>query len=309
VVCCARLELFPLPGDGSSLSPYSGILTPGTTSDACLLRLSSALQSTGDGNKRMARIIFGPKLTNARVFPAVALKVFREDSLASANALFLGSKTGQTEDDFFAHCVSTQLTSRMAPTLKPILRVFKRYSDHPLALGLSDLCSFSVDGGEPCEEITFPYCLTLQPCIDHFGVREWNAEQKSVPGTRGGNGANDADDGFLDDLQRIPPGSSIYSVFASPDPASVADPSRLQRIGRIVTTSEMIDSPEDDRLFFRHQNKDEDFVLRPEWIADLNTKVSMKDGSKGTSQTLAGWELFEEQIASGTYRDYEIVKK
>lgn len=306
VVCCAKLELFPFPEDRSGgIIPYTGLLSPGTNNECCLLRLSSALQSTGGGNRRMARLLFGPKLTNAKIFPAVVLKVFRRNPADSANALFLGSKTGQVEDDFFAHCVSTQLTSRMAPTLTPILRIFKRYSDHPLALGLSNCCSCSAGNGEACDGVNFPYCLTLQPCIDKFGGRSGNGGQKAVPGTPRYQATKDGDDAFLDDLRSIPPQSIIYNVFASPDPVSVTDPSKLQRIGRIVTTSEMIDSHDDDGLFFRHQNKDEDFLLRPEWKSDLKTKVTMKDGSKGTSQSLAGWELFEEQIESGTYRDFE----
>lgn len=300
VVCCVRLELFPFPVDGiDGVSPYTGLLSPGTTVEYGLLRLSSALRSTGGA--RMARVLFGPKLGHAKLFPAVALKIFRPGTLDSGNVLFLGSKTGQVEDDFFAHCVSTQLTSRMTPTLKPILRIFKKYSDHPLALGLSDVCTYSPEHGEASKKVNFPYCLTLQPRVDKLRNRG-----TCEVGQRGaGNKSQDEPhDVFVDDLRSIPPQSIIYDVFASPDPKSVADPSKLQRIGRIVTTSEVIDSPTDDGLFFRHQNKDEDFLLRPEWKMELNTKVSMKNGTSGTSQSLAGWELFEEQIASGTYRDY-----
>jgi hypothetical protein len=308
VVCCVRLELFPFPVEDKWIDdsrPYTGLLSPGTTVEYGLLRLSSALQATG--GSRMARALFGPKLGHAKLFPAVAMKFFRPGTLDSGNVLFLGSKTGQLENDFFSHCVSTQLTSRMTPTLKPILRIFKRYSDHPLALGLSDFCCHSLPGEVSKEEVNFPFCLTLQPCVDKFRNNRSTSTSDGI--TAGKLSPKEAHDTFLDDLRSIPPQATIYDVYASPDPKSVADPSKLQRIGRIVTTSEMIDSPNDDGLFFRHQNKDEDFLLRPEWKVELNTTVTMKDGSTGTSQSLAGWELFEEQIATGTYRDYESTKE
>lgn len=320
VVCCARLELFPQPTLSSSSSAfiaadapakaYTGVLQPGTTSESCLLRLSSALQPTGQGQNRLARTLFGKKLANAKLFPAVSLKVFRDRQDPSANALFLGSKTGQVEEDFFAHCVCTQLTSRMTTTLKPIVNLFRKYSQHPLSIGLSDFCKAANDNNESVEtkgkgcsgggsstsrsETTnFPYCLTLQPAVP----KDWRTNM-ILPDNK--------NDSFVDDLLSIPAGSALYDVFASPDPRSVPDSSRLQRIGRVISTSEMVYSGPEDGLFFRHQKKDEDFERRPGWNDELRTtRVALDDGTTGRVVELCGWELMEQQIAKQCYVNFE----
>jgi hypothetical protein len=187
--------------------------------------------------------------------------------------------------------LSSQLTSRMPVTLKPIVRIFKKYSQHPLALGLSNLCSYDAEG-EMASDLNFPFCLTLKPKVKTNPLAEEQDDSTTL-------------DSFLDDIHKIPPGTVLYDIFASPDPLSVADASKLQRIGRLVTTSRMKESPQDDGLFFRHQKKDEDFALRPHWKQDLDNKVVLKDGTKGTAATLAGWGLFEHQIHDGGYVDFE----
>ena len=296
VVCSAKLELFPFP-EGMKGRPYSGLLTPGTTVQHCLVRLSSALQPMDMGkNKRIAKVMFGDKLTSAKIFPGVAVKLFRSQQ-NSGNMLFLGSKVGQAEDEFFAHCLSTQITTRMPVTLKPILQVFKRYSELPTALGLSDMCTYGANG-EMANHLNFPFCLTLHPRVRTKvrGGREMEDED---------NGMLEPLDSFLDDMLSIPPGTVLYDLFASPDPLSVMNVNKLQRIGRLISTSTMQMSPHDDGLFFRHQKKDEDFALRPEWNNDLATNVALKDGTRGTAASLAGWELFEHQIHQGGYVDFE----
>jgi hypothetical protein len=247
-------------------------------------------------NKRIAKVMFGEKLTSAKIFPGVAIKLFRTKQ-NSGNMLFLGSKVGQTEDEFFAHCLCTQITSRMPVTLKPILQIFKRYSDLPTALGLSDLCTYAANGAM-ADDLNFPFCLTLHPRVRTkvIGLRDTEEEDNST---------SEALDSFLDDVQQIPAGTTLYDLFASPDPLSVTNVSKLQRIGRLVSTSPMHSSPQDDGLFFRHQKKDEDFALRPDWEDDLDAPVVLNDGSKGTAASLAGWELFEQQIHQGGHVDFE----
>jgi hypothetical protein len=266
------------------------------------------MDNNANKNSRVARMLFGAKLSNAKLFPAVAIKVFRGgQQMDSANTLFLGCKVGQQEDNFFAHCVCSQLTSRMPVTLKPILRIFKKYSEHPLALGTSNMCTYNANG-DMSEDLNFPFCLTLKPCVNSSS---YSTEEKAATTSKQQTNQNQQDttkvvlDSFLDDICKIPAGTVLYDIFASPDPLSVASVHKLQRIGRIIATSEMRLSPPDDGLFFRHQKKDEDFQLRPHWKQDLSTQVVLKDGTKGTAATLAGWELFEHQIQDGGYVDFE----
>jgi len=285
MVCCAKLELFPQPSNSSAA--YTGLLAPGTTSQDCLVRLSSALQPT-DTNSSMARLVFGKKLTKAKLFPSVAIKIFRGGGVESGNILCLGKKIGQPEDDFFAHCVCTQITSRMPTTLKPIASLFKKYSDYPFLLGLSHLSEYNAEG-ERCLHPNFPFCLTLKPKVEM---------KKSI--------SKSSDSSFLNDIESLPTGTVLYDLFASPNPMSVVDPNKLQRIGRLVTTSEMTPSPPNDGLIFRHQVKDDDFALRSSWQKEaLETKVRLKDGSVGPVAAVAGCNFFENQIQHNLFVDFE----
>jgi hypothetical protein len=210
---------------------------------------------------------------------------------------------GQVEDDFFAHCVCTQLSKRMPRTLRPVVNLFAKYSDHPLALGISDFCAYD-SNGTVSDDHGFPFCMTLSPASKS---KIKSSETVVAAKTQAKKGEKQVEklDSFLDDILDIPVGTVLYDIFASPDPLSVGDGKKLQRIGRIVTTSEMIESAPDDGIFFRHQRKDEDLQLRPHWKDDLATKVVLKDGTKGTAANLAGWELFEHLIQDGGYMDYE----
>lgn len=302
VVCTAKIELFDFPSEGIKGRPYSGLLQPGTTVEHCLVRLSSALQPVDMGNnQRVAKLMFGDKLANAKIFPSVAIKILRTEQ-NSANALFLGSKVGQKEDEFFSHCLSTQLTSKMPLAMKPIAGYFKKYSQYPLAIGLSDLCSYDADG-KMVEDLNFPFCLTLHPKV-RTKINFGRTSGLFRSGMEDDN-TNKSQDSFLDDIRAVGKGSTLYDIYASPDPHSVVNPEKLQRIGRVVSTSAMKTSPHDDGIFFRHQKKDEDFALRPQWKEDLDTKVVLKDGEQGTVATFTGWRLFEEQIQEGTYKDFE----
>ena len=307
VVCQATLELFPFPSECDA-KPYTGLLTPGTNINHCIVRLSSALPPS-EVSSRVGRMILGTKLSGAKVFPAVAFKVFRGNDVPSGNLLFLGCKVGQVEDNFFAHCLCTQLTKRMPPTLRPVLGLFAKYSDHPLALGISDFCTFD-QLGNACKDINFPFAVTLSPPL--WEIKDKRHERQNE---KKGLESNDKEmkqpkifdrlDSSMDDLSSIPIGTVIYDIFASPDPLSVGDGTKLQRIGQIRTSSEMMESLSDDGLFFRHQKKDDDYELRPDWRQNLGAKIVLNDGTEGTVATLAGWELFEGLIQEGEYVDFQ----
>ena len=257
-------------------------------------------QAEGSNNSRLAKVVLGNKLSNAKLFPAVAIKVMRSHR-PSANLLCLGSKVGQPEDDFFAHCQSTQITSKMPTTFKPILKIFQRYSDYPLGLGLSDLCQSDDDD----TATNFPFCLTLKPTVTGASP----PLPPPVVTTNHGEAPPPPPSSFIQQILQIPPNSTIYDLYASPTPESVDDASQLQRIGRLVTTSEFIPSPGNDGLFFRHQKKDEDLDLRPQWRSTLQQRIQVPDGTIGTIEALAGWKLFEQQIALGTFVDFEGASK
>jgi hypothetical protein len=319
-VCRAKLELFPLP-DNYAGSPYTGLLQPGTNSEHCILRLSSAMRPPNlEITSSWARTLLyasGEKLRNAKLFPTAALKVFRQD-VQSGNLLFGGSKIGQREADYFAHCQASSMTERMPRLVKPFVKKFWRYSDHPLSLGTSEFCTHRNDGsateteGDFQTEVNFPFAVILRPCKNRNSTASSTASTTTTTPVSSSNSTTtdafaDSFDAFLDDVLSTPAGTVLFDVFACPDPFAVPDPSKLQRIGRITTTSEMIQSAPDDGLFFRHQKKEEDYDLRPSWREALKAQVSMDAGKvKGTIGQLAGWKLFEEHINKETYENFEM---
>lgn len=314
-VCCAKIELFPFPtkivAAALANKPYTGLLTPGTTVEHCMVRLSSAIRPLEQGiesdfARTMIRNAVGEKLANAKIVPGAAIKAFRGNNVPSGNLLFLGSKVGQREEDYFAHCLSTSMTEKMPTVALPFLRKFSRYSSHPLALGCSDWCAQDAEGNDHTteEHQNFPYIITLKPVIERPTMT--TATAAAVATTSGTKRNSATFDSFIDEVTTIPVGTTLFDLYASPDPESVGDPSRIQRIGRIMTTSEMISSAPTDGIFFRHQIKEEDFELRPEWKSGIDRKVAMDGGkTKGTVGKLAGWRLFEEDIALGQYVDFE----
>mmetsp|Transcript_643 Transcript_643/g.959 ORF Transcript_643/g.959 Transcript_643/m.959 type:complete len:285 (+) Transcript_643:595-1449(+) len=240
----------------------------------------------------------GDKVRNAKLFPCASLKAFREDGMHSGNLLFAGCKVGQQEEDFFAHCLCTQVTEQMPFGLKPFLKKFYTYSDYPLSLGVSDWC-IGNQSGETAEPY-FPFALVLSPS-HHLPGRSAGQEAANTSETE-----QTSFDAFIDNATEIPCGTILYDVYACPNPSVVPDPSKLERIGRVVSTSEMIPSGKDDGLFFRHQKKEEDYALRPNWKRAIKAPCSIHNGKRtGCISKIAGWRLFEEHIAKAEYLDYE----
>eukprot|EP00977_Amphora_coffeiformis_P010361 scaffold2418_cov175-Amphora_coffeaeformis.AAC.17 len=297
-VCQIRMELFACP-DG--LRPYTGLLTPGTTLEHGIIRLSSAMKPPGEAlESAWARAVLyaaGHKLRNAKLFPCAAMKFWRNNGQASGNLLFGGSKIGQRETDYFCHCQSTTMTERMPRGVKPFVRKFWKYSDYPLSLGVSEFCSSNVDGEAP-DELNFPFSLILKPCLDLKDAIACDGSTED---------ADSAFDHFLDRVLQVRAGTILFDVYACADPHDVPDPSKLQRIGRIITTSAMLPSVPSDGIFFKHQKKEDDYQLRPTWREALQSNISIDNGqTKGTVGQLAGWKLFEQHIELGTYIDFEM---
>lgn len=183
------------------------------------------------------------------------------------------------------------MTERVPLAMKPFIRKFYSYSENPLSLGVSDFCRDDGNSGI----ISFPYVVMLCPV--------YNPEQnKDGTGIR-----EDTDfDHFLDDVIDIPLGSTLFDIFVCPEPSSALDGSKIQRIGKIVTTSEIVKSSPEDGLFFRHQKKEEDFDLCPEWKNQVKAKCSPDNGKTvGTIDKLVGATILESLIKEGNFVDFE----
>eukprot|EP00593_Proboscia_inermis_P014733 CAMPEP_0171298656 /NCGR_PEP_ID=MMETSP0816-20121228/7441_1 /TAXON_ID=420281 /ORGANISM="Proboscia inermis, Strain CCAP1064/1" /LENGTH=285 /DNA_ID=CAMNT_0011773867 /DNA_START=77 /DNA_END=934 /DNA_ORIENTATION=- len=265
----------------------------------------------------------GGKLKKAKLFPMVAIKCFRQN-IRSGNLLFAGRKIGQPSLDFFRHCLCTQMTERVPLPLKPFIQKFYSYSVNPLSLGVSDFCS-SNEKGEGVEvevpvplrasstsadvpvgerqPLNFPYVLMIKPV--------YREDRQITPSASTGTSSEEEEssrdfDGFVHDLMKVPSGSVLFDLFACPTPHSALDAKKIQRIGRIVSTSEMIMSCPNDGLFFRHQKKEEDLELRPEWKEEVKARCT-PDGGKtvGTIDRLVGSTILEQLIEARQYIDFE----
>jgi hypothetical protein len=234
--------------------------------------------------------------------------------IPSGNLLLGGSKLGQRESNYFAHCICTTMTEQMPTMIRPLVRKFWTYSDYPLSLGLSDFCYHAYNGSIPePQDWNFPYALLFRPNTALQQKAHAHAHAPPTPSTGTTTTTSSADaafDGFLDQVLHIEPGTVLFDVYACPDPMSVADPTSqqhvLQRIGRITTTTRMLPSGPADGMFFRHQLKEDDYTLRPGWKQALKQKVTMNQGqTTGTIGTLVGWKLFEQQIQQGRFVDFE----
>lgn len=190
------------------------------------------------------------------------------------------------------------MTERVPPLLQPFIKKFYSYSDHPLSLGTSDFCRFDQSGNETTtSDIEFPYVLILKPVYEQ--QHETSVDDDTIIET-------ERFDKFIDNLLTIPNDSTLFDLYACPDPSSALDPSLIQRIGRISTTSEFILSHPNDGLFFRHQKKEEDFELRPLWLDAVNEKCITKCGNvEGTVGRLVGSTYLENCINENKFINFE----
>lgn len=254
-VCLARVQWHS--------NKYSGLFK---RADYCLLRCSSALPSNLSNPSCPMMPVAPGTMSRSVVMPFVALKAFRIGR-GTGNLLFGGRKTGQAEVNYFAHCVCTHFTERCSLAMWPVLSMFRKYSQFPTQSGLSDFASATQDGQEE-EQPRFPWALILRP-VRASGCKE--------------------DRNFLQQLSSIPSGTALYHILACSSPDDAVN-GRLETIGVIHTVSDFVESAHEARLRFRHQLKEEDYVLRPDWKAKLTA-----------AHKNYGWEHFErfEDIAAG----------
>ncbi len=309
-VCCAKMELFGLPDEpkdggtnNNTTTPYTGLLTPGQTNE-CIIRLSSAMKPPAKEQNKFGKFFLnatGGKLRDAKLFPMVALKCFRKGT-HSGNLLFAGRKIGQKSGDFFQHCLCTQMTERVPGLLKPFIRKFYSYSENPLSLGVSDFCALDQHGESEDSNWKnhFPYVVMLMPV--YKGIEPLSVDHDD-------DNYEDFDN-YIDDLLKVPSGSVLFDVYACPTPTCALNARKIQRIGRIVSTSEMILSTPNDGLFFRHQKREDDYILKPEWREQVKATCSPDNGKTvGTIDRLVGATILESLVKANQFVNFECKKE
>lgn len=257
-VCLARVQWYD--------HEYTGLFR---RADYCLLRMSSAMPTKLDRPSAPIMPYAPGTLKEAVLVPFVALKIFRSN-FGSGNLIFGGRKTGQPETDFFAHCVCSHLTEKCSVALWPVLRAFRKHSRYPAQTGLSDAAAVGQDGVR-VPRPRFPWALLLRPGNAAGAI----ASRASKVG--------DVEANFLMQLAALPPGTTVYHIFACPAP-SAAKTGPLQHVGDLFSASRFVESALEARLRFRHQLKEEDYLVETSWEASLTKEHAN-----------FGWEHFERQ--------------
>ena len=178
--------------------------------------------------------------------------------------------------------------------------------------GVSDFASFREDGTQEEEEVVFPWCLALVPVAlltrpspsasaSSTVFRASALKQNQTEDVNEEDKEPETQTPFITQLLRIPKDSVIYDIYCIPTPNCLTEKLQnlphnvaIERVGRICTTSEFVQTTYDQQIFFKHQRKEEDYVLRPEWLEDLQT-VHANTGSS----------FFETHIQNGKFVDFE----
>lgn len=178
--------------------------------------------------------------------------------------------------------------------------LFLTADSYPTQSGISEFAQVGVEGTfEKAEDVVFPWCLLLYPIYSKNGcvstVDDCDQQNPtSLPK-------------YMQQLESIPEGSHLYDIYAIPGPEealgvleasrdiSKGNKAHIQRIGRLITTSPCVWSVYDKEIFFKHQKKEDDYALMPEW-EDLLTDSHKNIGAAD----------IEKMIAAGIYENNEL---
>lgn len=182
-------------------------------------------------------------LADTTFIPGISVKLFR-DGMESANFAALHALERQGGRNFFQETFSNHIAQPTQLHHMIAFYLFGRVSQPAEMIGISDFATHNQTGVE-VEEPRFPYRLKIKP--------EVNLTNSYVDG-----------DSVKDQLTSIKNGTLIYHVYALDTPDVKGDG---EKIGEIVTESDMIYSAAGDKfLFFRHQRIEDDFALRPDFV-------------------------------------------
>lgn len=177
-----------------------------------------------------------------KITPGFGLKLLR-DGQPSGNLVAMPSLDGQpcSEENLFSRNYTTKIPF---PSGLAVLigRKFMQVSHCPLTVGLSNMAE--EQGVSPI----FPHYLIFRPPV---GLNVSIACDMNILGQT-----------EFGPMASLTPGTVLFEVLAAPFPGG-----DLTAIGRVVLEGRITSSRfGDEQLAFRHQRKEEDWALRPEWL-------------------------------------------
>lgn len=130
-------------------------------------------------------------------------------------------------------------------SLLPLAAKFNTATDYIQAIGVSDWAQHGSDG-QAADEVHFPFSMRFHPTGEFEFSQEWSGTY------------------FLDQLETIPEGSTLWEVYGMSAPEELGGQEYF--IGNLETTSALTSSNwGDNGLFFRHQWAEDDCAAMPEW--------------------------------------------
>ena len=297
MVALAEIEWAPGATGGAGQPPRWTGMFAGSSTGVGILRLSAACKPPAGRAMRLAISSLGwgdaGGLATAALFPCAAFK-FPRRGAPSANLLLMGQKRGQPSPNFFDKAVCTSIKERAVGIVKRSIDSFRRYTDYPTSLGLSDFAAADRDGrrngarwvGKHTEEPPprFPWCLVMRPT-----QRMRAKAQEAVCSGATGCGGSES---FLQQLKLYEPGEILYDVYAAATPAAMLEETAtdstcgLLRVGRVVLRSRFIRSAAEGKLVFYHQRREDDYAIRPEWREEHTAHHSQVCDAETFSQLL-----------------------
>ncbi|TPX61984.1 hypothetical protein SpCBS45565_g07121 [Spizellomyces sp. 'palustris'] len=201
-----------------------------------------------------------PKPDDIVIAPGGSIKFWR-DGVPSTNLFFIYSLEGQTSWNYFENPCSNHLAPPKELKTKVGKKFNQRVSNYSEMTGTSDLAKFTADG-KPVPQPKAPFQIWMVPAA---GLKA--NPPPLTPETASAN--------FASHFNAIPEGSTIYSIWAIPEPQSpykvdtVYHPETLPNaahIADVVSDSKFTPSYYGDaHLHFKHTSFDTDLELRPEW--------------------------------------------
>jgi len=232
-------------------SPYTGIFQGASFG---IVRISTFREPTPNRDP-----IFG-----------MGLKFFR-DGVESASLVAVVGPDGQKSWNVFQNSWSTHIPppSNIKPIHIEVSTFAAGATPHAGQVGLSDWARYGENGRRITDsEMNYPYKLVFRPTGEIVFPDEYHGV-------------------LADDLATIEKDTVLWDVFAWDNPEELGG--REELIGSLILTSPLVPSLwGDTKLFFRHQDMRDDFILRPEWeeftvkstdvLSQLGIEVTQKCG-------------------------------
>mmetsp|Transcript_18401 Transcript_18401/g.43179 ORF Transcript_18401/g.43179 Transcript_18401/m.43179 type:complete len:407 (-) Transcript_18401:152-1372(-) len=194
--------------------------------------------------------------------PGISLKFLRS-KIRSANFVALSKGLTTENYNFFWRSFSNLVTPD-----KPLVKLgkFQQASGCINQVGLSDVCKYAQNGTEVATPV-FPFVIEFDPADASFDESRVSPEE------------------LMRQLSTIGPNTHLFDVYTYSSP-SAHKAGKRDKFGSLTTTTQCVQSLfGDEKLFFRHQRMEEDFVWRPEWIADATSDVC-----QASNKPISNWQ-------------------